>query len=66
MLLAALEWLAARRRRPGASGLWTAVALAAFLLRQYQRRAARESISLREELRPGESLLITHTRTPRG
>ena len=66
MLLAVLERLARRRQRPGASGVWTAVALAAFLLRHYQRRAARDVVSLREELRPGESLLITHTRTPHG
>jgi hypothetical protein len=65
MLLTVLEWLA-RRRRPGAHGIWTAAAFAAFLLRQYQRRAARESITLREELHPGETLLITHTDTPRG
>ena len=65
-LLSILELLARRRRRPGASGIWTAVAFAAFLLRQYQRRAARDAISLREELRPGESLLITHTAPPRG
>ena len=51
-LLGILELLARRRRRPGASGIWTAVAFAAFLLRQYQRRSARDSISLREELRP--------------
>jgi hypothetical protein len=66
MLLAILERLALRRRRPGSSGVWTAVALGAFLLRQYQRRAARDTVALREELRPGESLLITHTSTPRG
>jgi hypothetical protein len=66
MLLTILERLGRRRQRPGASGVWTAVAFAAFLLRQYQRRAARDAISLREELRPGESLLITHTRTPYG
>jgi len=66
MLLTLLERLALRRNRKGASGIWTAVALAAFLLRQYQRRAARDVVSLREELRPGESILITHTRTPQG
>ncbi len=66
MLLAVLERLALRRKRQGASGIWTAVALAAFLLRQYQRRAARGAVCLREELRPGESLLVTHTTTPHG
>jgi hypothetical protein len=61
MLLGLLERLARRRQRPGASGIWTAVALAAFLLRQYQRRAGRDAVRLSEELRPGEALLITHT-----
>lgn len=66
MLLRALELLAARRRRPGASGIWTGVAFAAFLLRAYQRRQRQEAVSLREELLPGESLLITHTTQPHG
>lgn len=66
MLLRALQMLAARRRRPGASGVWTGVALAAFLLRRYQERQRQESVSLREELRPGEALLITHTTQPHG
>jgi hypothetical protein len=66
MLLTLLERLALRRRRQGASGIWTGVALAAFLLRWYQRHAQRDVVSLREELRPGESLLITHTTQPRG
>ena len=58
--LSLLERLGARRKRPGASGVWTGVAFAAFLLRQYRRRVGDGSVSLREELRPGESLLITH------
>lgn len=66
MLLSLLERLALRRRRSGASGIWTAVAFAAFLLRQYQRRAAKDVVVLREELRPGESILITDTNVPRG
>jgi hypothetical protein len=66
MLLAVLEWLALRRKRPGAHSIWTAAAFAAFLLRQHHRRVARERVSLRQELHPGESLLITHTDTPRG
>ncbi|MEQ1786757.1 MAG: hypothetical protein ABL966_06875 [Acidimicrobiales bacterium] len=66
MVLTLLERLALRRRRQGANGIWTAVAFAAFLLRQYQKRAANDVVSLREELRPGESLLITHTTTTRG
>ena len=66
MLLGLLERLARRRKRQGASGVWTAVALAAFLLRQYQRRADKGAVSLREELRPGESLVISHTTSPRG
>jgi len=66
MLLAVLEWLALRRKRPGAHGIWTAAALAAFLLRQHHRQKVREAVSLREELLPGESLLITNTNVPRG
>lgn len=66
MLLGLLERLALRRKRQGASGLWTAVAFAAFLLRQYKKRAGKDVVSLREELRPGESILISHTTLPRG
>lgn len=66
MLLRALQLLASRRRRPGSSPLWTGVAFAAFLLRQYQRRQAQDTIALREELGPGEALLITHTTQPHG
>jgi hypothetical protein len=66
MLLTLLERLALRRKRKGASGIWTGVAFAAFLLRQYQRRSSRDEVSLREVLEPGESLLITHTTQPHG
>ena len=66
MFLRLLEMLALRRKRSGASGIWTGVAFAAFLVRLYQRRADKDSISLREELRPGESLVISHTTSPRG
>lgn len=66
MLLSLLERLALRRKRQGTSGLWTAVAFAAFLLRQYKKRAGNDVVSLREELRPGESILISHTTLPRG
>ncbi len=66
MLLGLLERLARRRHHQGSSGIWTAVAFAAFLLRRYQRRTACDTVSLREELRPGESLVISHTTQPRG
>lgn len=66
MVLRLLERLALRRKRKGASGIWTAVAFAAWLLRQYRKRAASDVVSLREELRPGESLLISHTNVSRG
>lgn len=66
MLLRVLERLALRRRRPGASGVWTGVAFAAFLLRQYRQRANRDSVVLREELRPGETLVVSHTTQPHG
>lgn len=66
MLLALLERLARQRRRAGASSIWTAAAFAAFLLRRYQQRADKEGVVLREELRPGETLVISHTTQPHG
>ena len=66
MVLTLLERLALLRRRPGANPIWSVVALSAFLLRRYQRNARRDEVVLREELRPGESLVITHTDQPRG
>jgi hypothetical protein len=61
-----LERLALRRKRAGASGVWTAVALTAFLLRQYEKRIKNDMAVLREELKPGETLVITHTTQPQG
>jgi len=66
MLLRLLELVALRRKRDGATGIWTGGAFAAFLVRLYQKRTRRDSVSLREELRPGESLVISHTTSPRG
>ena len=66
MLLGLLERLALRRKRQGASGIWTAVAFAAFLLRQYRKRASNDAVALREELRPGETLVISHSTLPHG
>lgn len=66
MLLSLLERLALRRRRAGASQIWTAAAFAAFLLRTYQKRSDRDAVVLREELRPGQSLVISHTTRRRG
>ena len=66
MLLRVLEMISRRRRIKSASGVWTGLSLAIFLLRTYQRRAARDTISLREELKPGQTLLISHTDQPRG
>ena len=66
MLLTLLERLARRRKRPGANGIWTAVAFAAFLLRHHQQRTHRSEVALREELRPGESIVISHTHVPQG
>lgn len=39
---------------------------AIFLLRTYQRRANRDTVVLREQLNPGETLVISHTHQPRG
>jgi hypothetical protein len=66
MLLSILERLALRRRRPGAHPAWSAVALAAFLLRRLRSHQAKDAVVLREELRPGETLVITHTHQPQG
>lgn len=66
MLLRVLERLARRRRRPGAHPAWMAVSLAAFLLRLHHQRAHRQEVVLREELKPGETLVISHTTQPRG
>lgn len=66
MLLRILERLALRRRRAGASPLWTAAAFGAWMLRRYQRNASRDTVVLREELKPGQSLVITHTTQPHG
>ena len=62
MLLRVLERVAVYRKAKGkGGGIWTGVALATFLLRWHQRRAGRDTVVLREELRQGESLLVTHT-----
>jgi hypothetical protein len=61
MLLRILEELARRRRRPGSHPAWTAVTLAAFLLRRHQLNARRNEVSLRELLQPGDSVVITNT-----
>ena len=66
MLLTLLERLAARRRGQRNSGIWTGVAFATFLLRWHQKRVGKDAVTLREELRPGESLLISHTHQPHG
>jgi hypothetical protein len=66
MLLSLLERLALRRRRPGAHPAWSAVAFAAFLVRWHRKRSAKETLALTEVLRPGESLVITHTTQRRG
>ena len=67
MLLKLLQIVARRKRLKGGGGrIWAAAALATYLIRFYQRREARDTVSLREELRPGESLIISHTTQPRG
>ena len=66
MVLSILERLAARRRRPGAHPAWVAASFALFLVRTYRKRAARDEVMLREPLRPGETLVITHTQQHQG
>jgi hypothetical protein len=60
LLLALLERLALRARRSSIRSVGTGLWITVFLLRSYQKRTARRSVVLREELRPGEALLITH------
>ena len=64
ILLETLQRFAQRRRRSGASGVWAGIAFATFLMRLYKRRAKPAPLSV--TLRPGESILITHTTQPRG
>jgi hypothetical protein len=67
MLLRLLQIIARRKRLKGGGGpVWAAAALGAYVIRFYQRREARDTVSLREELRPGESLIISHSTQPRG
>ena len=60
-LLLLLERLGRRRHKKGAHGIWTAVALTAYLLKRYDRHVRNKVDILREDLKPGEALLITHT-----
>ena len=64
ILLETLQRFAQRRRRAGAGGIWAGIAFATFLVRLHKRRV--RPASLRETLRPGESILITHTTQPHG
>jgi hypothetical protein len=66
LLLNLLERLAARKRSAGKRGIWSAIAFGSFAYRLYLRRARSQVAVLREPLRPGESLLITHTTQRRG
>jgi hypothetical protein len=66
MWLSLLERLAARRRRPGAHPAWTAVAFGALLVRWHQKRVGKDAVVLREALKPGETLVISHTTQRRG
>ena len=60
-----LQRFAQRRRAAGStSRVWKSVAVATFLLRVYKRR--QRPATLAQVLRPGESLLITHTTQRRG
>jgi len=64
ILLETLQRLAQRRRRAGSGGVWTGIAFATFLMRLHKRRA--KPATLHEVLRPGESILITHTTQQHG
>ena len=61
-----VERFALRRSSVGGRGVYSSIAFAGFLLRQYDKRSRRNVVVLREELQPGESLLITHTTHTQG
>jgi hypothetical protein len=57
-----LHRTAVRKGVFGSSRRWLAVAIGTWSFRQIIKLAARrETVVLREELQPGESLLVTHT-----
>jgi hypothetical protein len=62
-LLLAIQKAGALRGLRGGSRGWTAVWVGAFALRQIRKRTGRsgEEIVFREELKPGESFIVTHT-----
>ena len=51
---------------PGPGGIWTGIAFAGLPACASTSGGQRRRSTLREELRPGESILITHTTQPRG
>jgi hypothetical protein len=59
----ALQRLAGRRGPRGDSRVWTGVWVLLFTARQIRKRTGRsaEDVVFRQELQPGESLIITHT-----
>lgn len=67
-LLQALQKLGAVRGLRGNSRAWTVVWVAAFAARQVRKRRGRkgEEVVFRQELGPGEALVIDHTHTTFG
>lgn len=62
-LLGAIAWAELRGRDRGlrgSSGAWLAVWVLAVAFRHLRKMAAAEPVVVREELKPGQQLVITH------
>lgn len=66
-VLARLQRVGVRRGVFGTSRAWTVVAVGTFTLRQLGKLAKRDpEVVHRQELKPGESILISHTTDTHG
>ncbi len=66
-VLARLQRVGVRRGLFGTSRAWTAIAVGSFTLRRLKKLAKREpQIVYCQELKPGESILISHTTDTHG
>jgi hypothetical protein len=66
-VLARLQREGVRRGLFGTSRAWTAIAVGSFTLRQLKKLAKRDAEVVHcQELKPGESILISHTTDTHG
>lgn len=54
------EPVARRKGWKGSSGLWLGVYVLSFAYRHLRPRMARETVTIRESIEPGQQLIITH------